>query len=40
LLDAVDVPAGDLLDTMLSDRSIPVPERVALGVAAPAFQWR
>jgi uncharacterized protein (DUF1800 family) len=40
LLDAVDVPAGDLLGTMLSDRSIPVPERVALGVAAPAFQWR
>jgi uncharacterized protein (DUF1800 family) len=40
LLDAVDAPAGDLLDTMLSDRSIAVPERLALGIAAPAFQWR
>jgi uncharacterized protein (DUF1800 family) len=40
LLDAVDAPAGDLLDTMLSDRAIDVPERVALAIAAPAFQWR
>jgi len=40
LLDAVEAPAGNLLDTMLSDRSIPVPERVALTIAGPAFQWR
>jgi uncharacterized protein (DUF1800 family) len=40
LLGAVDVPTGDLLDTMLSDRAIALPERVALAIAAPTFQWR
>ena len=40
LRDVFDVPAGSLLDTLLSDRSIPAPERIALAIAGPAFQWR
>jgi hypothetical protein len=31
---------GDPLPALLADDSIPVPERVALGFAGPAFQWR
>jgi uncharacterized protein (DUF1800 family) len=40
LLDVVDVAAGDPLHRMLADSSIPAGERLALGLAAPAFQWR
>jgi uncharacterized protein (DUF1800 family) len=40
LLEVVDVPAGDPLHGQLADRSIPVPERIALAIAGPAFQWR
>ncbi len=40
LLDVIDVPAGDPLDTFLADGSSPVDERLALVVAGPAFQWR
>ena len=40
LADVVDVPAGNALHAMLADRSIAVPERLALAVAGPAFQWR
>jgi uncharacterized protein (DUF1800 family) len=40
LLDVVDIADGDPLRTLLADRSIPVPERMALAVGGPAFQWR
>ncbi len=40
LLDVVDVPDDDPLRTLLSDRSIPATDRLALGIAGPAFQWR
>ena len=40
LLEVVDVPPGDPLRTLLADRDIPVPERLALAVGGPAFQWR
>jgi uncharacterized protein (DUF1800 family) len=40
LTDVVEVPAGNSLHAMLADRSIAAPERVALAVAGPAFQWR
>jgi uncharacterized protein (DUF1800 family) len=40
LLDLVDVPAGDALRDLLSNNSIPAAERLALGIASPAFQWR
>ena len=40
LLDVVDVAAGDPLRATLSDTSIPATDRVALGIAGPAFQWR
>lgn len=40
LLEVVEVEAGDPLESMLGDRSIPVPERVALALGGPAFQWR
>ncbi|HKH73280.1 MAG TPA: DUF1800 domain-containing protein [Vicinamibacterales bacterium] len=40
LADVVDVPAGNPLHAMLADTSIAAPERVALAVAGPAFQWR
>ena len=40
LLDVVDVPAGNPLHALLADTSIPAPERIALAVAGPAFQWR
>ena len=34
------VPATDPLQAMISDTSVPLDERVALVLAAPAFQWR
>jgi len=40
LLEVVDVPAGSPLVAMISDPSIARDERVALGLAGPAFQWR
>jgi uncharacterized protein (DUF1800 family) len=40
LLDVVDVPAGDPLPKFVADGSIAMPERVALLLAGPAFQWR
>jgi uncharacterized protein (DUF1800 family) len=40
LVDVVDVEAGNPLLTLLADTSIPAPERVALAIAGPAFQWR
>jgi uncharacterized protein (DUF1800 family) len=40
LADVVDVPPGNPLHAMLADRSISTPERVALAIAGPAFQWR
>ena len=40
LLDVVDVPAGNPLHTLIADASIPAPERIALAIAGPAFQWR
>ncbi len=40
LLDVVDVTADDPLRALLADRSIDAEERLALGLAGPAFQWR
>jgi uncharacterized protein (DUF1800 family) len=40
LLDVVDVPAGNPLHSLIADTSISAPERVALAIAGPAFQWR
>jgi uncharacterized protein (DUF1800 family) len=40
LLDVVDVPTGNPLRALVADTSIPAPERVALAIAGPAFQWR
>jgi uncharacterized protein (DUF1800 family) len=40
LLEVVDVPAGNPLHGLLSDTSIAAPERIALAIAGPAFQWR
>jgi uncharacterized protein (DUF1800 family) len=40
LADVVDVPAGNPLHAVLADTSITAPERIALAVAGPAFQWR
>jgi uncharacterized protein (DUF1800 family) len=40
LLELVDVPSSDPLHTLLADNSIPAPERIALAIAGPAFQWR
>jgi uncharacterized protein (DUF1800 family) len=40
LLDVVDVSEADPLRTLLSDTSIPPADRLALGIAGPAFQWR
>jgi uncharacterized protein (DUF1800 family) len=40
LADVVDVPSGNPLHALLADTSIPAPERIALAVAGPAFQWR
>ena len=40
LIELVDLPAGDPARTLLADNSIPRPERIALAIAGPAFQWR
>jgi uncharacterized protein (DUF1800 family) len=40
LLEVVDVPPGDPLTAMAGDASIDAAERIALVLAAPAFQWR
>jgi uncharacterized protein (DUF1800 family) len=40
LADVVDVPSGNPLHGLLADTSISAPERVALAIAGPAFQWR
>ena len=40
LLEVVDVPTGNPLHSLIADTSIPAPERVALAIAGPAFQWR
>jgi hypothetical protein len=40
LADVVDVEASNPLHGLLADTSIPAPERVALAIAGPAFQWR
>jgi uncharacterized protein (DUF1800 family) len=40
LADVVDVAPGNPLHAMLADTSIAAPERIALAVAGPAFQWR
>ncbi len=40
LLEVVDVEPGDPLETLLADSSIPAPDRMALAIAGPAFQWR
>ena len=40
LLDVVDVPQGNPLRDLLADDTIPAPERIALAIAGPAFQWR
>jgi uncharacterized protein (DUF1800 family) len=40
LLEVIDVPEHDPLRTLLADSDIPAPERLALAVGGPAFQWR
>jgi hypothetical protein len=40
LLEVVDVASGDPLHSLLNDNSIAAPERIALALAGPAFQWR
>ena len=40
LLDVVDVEDRDPLRTLMADEAISVPERVALAIGGPAFQWR
>jgi uncharacterized protein (DUF1800 family) len=40
LADVIEIPAGDPLRGLLSDRSIPAADRVALAIAGPLFQWR
>jgi uncharacterized protein (DUF1800 family) len=40
LADVVDVPTGNPLHGLLADTSIAAPERIALAIAGPAFQWR
>ena len=40
LLELVDLPAGDPVHALLSDNTISAPERIALAIAGPAFQWR
>ena len=40
LLDVVDVRSGDPLRSLLADSSIAAPDRFALAIAGPAFQWR
>ena len=40
LLEVVDVGEKDPLRALLSDTSIAPPDRLALAIAGPAFQWR
>ena len=40
LVDLIEVTAGDPLLALVADESIAAPERVALALAGPAFQWR
>ncbi len=40
LLDLIDVDPADPLHDVLSNTSLAADERVALAIAAPAFQWR
>lgn len=40
LLDVVDLPPADPLPQLVSDQTIAADERIALALAAPAFQWR
>ena len=40
LADLTDVPPDDPLRRLLADTSLAVPERIALALAGPAFQWR
>jgi uncharacterized protein (DUF1800 family) len=40
LADVVDVAPANPLHAMLADTSIAAPERIALAIAGPAFQWR
>ena len=40
LLDVIDVAAADPLRAVLADASIAATDRLALGIAGPAFQWR
>jgi hypothetical protein len=40
LASLMDLAAGDPLPGLLADNSIPRPDRVALAIAGPAFQWR
>jgi uncharacterized protein (DUF1800 family) len=40
LLDVVDIPTANPMHALIADASIPAPERIALAIAGPAFQWR
>ena len=40
ILEVVDLPDSDPLRSLLEDHSIGRNERLALGIAGPAFQWR
>ena len=40
MLDVVDVAPADPLRAMIADARVPNEERLALAIAAPAFQWR
>ena len=40
ILELVDLPDSDPLRSLLADNSIGRDERLALGIAGPAFQWR
>jgi hypothetical protein len=40
ILELADVGDGDPLRAVLADTAISVPDRIALGIGGPAFQWR
>jgi uncharacterized protein (DUF1800 family) len=40
VLDVADVSASDPLRGLLADNAISAPDRLALAIASPAFQWR
>jgi hypothetical protein len=40
VLEVTDLAAGDPLRALVSDDSIVATDRLALGIAGPAFQWR